>query len=167
MSHRGVEMQLFDKYCCLSTSFSRTPESSAVSFFSPCRSFWGTALCRDWTWSDPPERAWRHFLFGSFGWRVSDSFLRLSLCRVGSARLVPPPPFPARHHSLHSDFQHLFTHSLLIQCLLNPFSVSLLDLIETLKNKTQHLLSRSPHFRGNKKVFTDWRDTAVILSWRN
>ena len=33
MSHRGVEIQLFDEYYCLSTSFSRTLESSAVSFF--------------------------------------------------------------------------------------------------------------------------------------
>ena len=33
--------------------------------------------------------------------------------------------------------------------------MSLLDLIEILKNKTQYLLSRSPHFRDNKKVFTD------------
>ena len=53
--HRGVEMQLFDEHHCLSRSFSRAPESSAVSFFSPWRSFLGTALCRDWTCSDPPE----------------------------------------------------------------------------------------------------------------
>ena len=39
MRHRGVEIQLFDDYYCLSTSFSGTPESSAVSFFSPWRSF--------------------------------------------------------------------------------------------------------------------------------
>ena len=39
MRHRGVEIQLFDEYYCLSTSFSGTPESSAVSFFSPWRSF--------------------------------------------------------------------------------------------------------------------------------
>ena len=94
MSHRGVEIQLFDKYYCLSTSFSRTLESSPVSFFSPWRSFWGTALCRDWTWSDPPEWAWRHFLFGSFGWCVSDSLLHLSLCRGGLVRFCPHLPSP-------------------------------------------------------------------------
>ena len=71
MSHWGVEIQPFDGYYCLSTSFSRTLERSAVNFFSPWRSFWGTALCRDWMWSDPLQWAWRHFLFGSFGWCVS------------------------------------------------------------------------------------------------
>ena len=59
----GVEIQLFDEYNCLSTSFSRTLESSVVSFSSPWRSFWGTAFCRDWTRSDPPRVRFEGILY--------------------------------------------------------------------------------------------------------
>ena len=63
MSPWGLEIQLFDEYCCLFTSFSRTLESSAASFFSLWRSFWVTALCRDWTWSDPPRVGFEGMLY--------------------------------------------------------------------------------------------------------
>ena len=99
MSHWELEKQLFDEYYCLSTSFSRTLESSAVSFFSPWRSFWGTALCRDWTWSDPLRVGFEgNFYLAPLVclWLLTP----LQLVRMGLIRLcLPcPSPFPTQYH---------------------------------------------------------------------
>ena len=73
------------------TSFSRTLESSAVSFFSPWRSFGGTALWRNWARSYALRvGAEGIFCLGSFGWCASDSWLHLCLCWVGLVRFVSP-----------------------------------------------------------------------------
>ena len=132
MRHRGVEIQLFDEYYCLSTSFSGTPESSAVSFFSPWRSFWGTALCRDWTWSDPLRVGFEGIFYLAplvCLWLLTP----LQLVRMGLIRFVSPLPFFLPHSvSLTAGWY-----------LLSSFYVSLLDLMEALKNKTQYLLPKN------------------------
>ena len=124
------------------TSFSRPLDSSAVSFFSPWRSFRGTALWRNWAWSYALRVGDEGiFCLGSFGWCVSDSWLHLSLCWVGLVRFVSPLSPTSLLHSVSltaewfSAFVHAFI-SLVIQHLLSSFYVSLLDLKETLKNKT-------------------------------
>ena len=105
-----------------------------------------------------PSGTWRHFLFSSFGLCVSDSLLHLSLCQVGLVRFVSPLSPTSLLHSVSltagwfSAFAHEFT-SLVSQYLLSSFYVFLLDLKETLKNKTQYLLSRSLHF-GHHIVYT-------------
>ena len=149
MSHRGVEIQLFDKYYCLSTSFSRTPESSAVSFFSPWRSFLGTEIVQRFVqrlnviWPSQ-SGIWRQFLSGSFG--VSLTPYSTSACSNGINQICVSPallPSPLSITNCRVNVQHLFVHWFLIWYLLSSFYVSLLDFMEALKNKTQYLLSKN------------------------
>ena len=73
-----------------------------------------------------PSGIWRHFLFGSFGWCVSDSWLHLNLCRVGLVRFVSSLFLTSLLHSVSltagwfSAFVHTFI-SLVIQHLLSSF----------------------------------------------
>ena len=154
MSHWGVEVQLFDKYYCLSTSFSRTPESSAVSFFSPWRSFLGTALCRDWTWSDPLRVGFEGIFYLAPLSGVSLTPYSTSACLSGINQICVSPallPSPLSITNCRVNVQHLFVHWFLIWYLLSSFYVSLLDFMEALKNKTQYLLSKNTTLETKRK----------------
>ena len=154
MRHWGVEVQLFDRYYCLSTSFSRTPESSAVSFFSPWRSFLGTALCRDWTWSDPPGVGFEGIFYLAPLSGVSLTPYSTSACSNGINQICVSPallPSPLSITNCRVIVQHLFMHSFLIWYLLSSFYQSLLDLMEALKNKTQYLLPKNTTLETKRK----------------
>ena len=78
----------------------------------------------------------------------------LQLVRMELIRFVSPllqPPSPTQYHKLQGDCKHLFMHSFLIWYLLSSFYVSLLDLMETLKNKTQYFLSRNTILETKRK----------------
>ena len=87
---------------------------------------------------------WRHFLSGSFG--VSLTPYSTSACSNGINQICVSPallPSPLSITNCRVIVQHLFMHSFLIWYLLSSFYVSLLDLMEALKNKTQYLLPKN------------------------
>ena len=94
----GVEIQLFDEYNCLSTSFSRTLEISVVSFFSPWRSFLGTALCRDWT--SPPGVGFEGILYLDPLAGVSLTPYSASVCAEGVSQVCVSPASTSLPHSV-------------------------------------------------------------------